>query len=673
MPSLSQLCATTGLPFLAWLSLLPLILYLNIGVHGATLREPQLWGNEPNAFRPSSQAPPPPSAAMLQALQYIQSLSKRTLHDPVINIDKPDVPEDDLEDLERVRAMLQLATPARTSSGMRDSRGEHRGEEDEGDGEEEKEDDKAQQWIQAVLSTLQQTEDQMSPQKTPHRESTHSLKSSHPLLTLSPAVEAKQEQEQWTGPGDYGRSLFDNQGVRRHHRKFPLLFEDKHGQDQPLKRTNENAEEQYTPQKLATLQSVFEELSRMPNSELKSDSKQQNTEDSEEGEESDRYREKKMVFDDILGDDEELMPLEERTEQVEEETHRREYNGGFGRGRDAQEQEDNVEDREDKRSSQLDLLETTKEKEDPDDLSRLVDYYLMKVLEKEQEQKRDQGKETEEKDSEDQEEEDEEDEEDSDREEERREDEEEESEERDKRRASLPQYTVDPQSLYQLIQISKKLQIPPEDILDLLESEGNRKLGKSWQRKPTQSKIPSLRYPGLYSTRKSPGTAPVYQRPLLQTSAPQMSSITQDILRILGLANMAKPNDKPLLRLNQYKSAPLALNYYMSERELPDYALSDTSRDQREADYDDTLGEDELASLLAAEMLAQRPRRSTQGVHDYFDQSVQSMPENRQSEQEETGESENDEETLLRILKYLNPESEDADETDINGKTVSGM
>lgn len=614
---------------------------------------------------------------MLQALQYIQSLSKRTLHNPVTNIDKPDVPEDDLEDLERVRTMLQLATPARASSGMPDSRGERRGEEEERDGEEEKEDDKAQQWIQAVLSTLQQTEDQMSPQKTPPREPTHSLKSSRPLFTLSPAVDVKQQQDEWTGAGDYGRSSWDNQGIRRHHRKFPLMLEDKDGQDQPLKRTNENAEEQYTPQKLATLQSVFEELSRMPNSELKADSKKQNTEDKEEGEENERYREKKMVFNDI-GDEEELTPLEERTEQVEEETRRHEYNGGFGRGRDKQEKEENDGDREDKRSNRLDLLE----KEDPDDFSRLVDFYLMKVLEKtEQEQKRDQGKENEEKDSEDQEEEDEEDEEDSDNEEERREDKEEErqedkeeeSEERDKRRASLPQYTVDPQSLYQLIQISKKLQVPPEDILDLLESERNRKLGKSWQRKPTKSQIPLLRYPSLYSTRKSQGTAPLYQQPLLQTSTPEMSSITQDILRILGLANMAKPKDKPLLRLNQYKSVPLALNYYMSERELPDYALSESSRDQREADYEDTLGEDELASLLAAEMLAQRPRRATP-VHNYFDQAVQSIPENRQPEREENGESENsDEETLLRILHYLNPESEDADEMDINGKIMAGM
>lgn len=665
MLSLPQLCATTGLPFLAWLSLLPLFLSLNTGVHGATLREPRLWVNEPNAFRPASQAPPPPSAAMLQALQYIQSLSKRTLHDPIANINNPDAPEDDPEDLEHVRAMLQLATPARTSSGMRDSRGE----EEERDGEQENEDDKAQQWIQAVLSTLQQTEDQMSPQKTPHREPTHSLTPTRPLFVLTPAVQVKQHDER-TGAEDYGRSSLDNQGVRRHHRKFPLMFEDKDGQDQPLKRTNENAEEQYTPQKLATLQSVFEELSRMPKPELKANSNQQNTEDSEEGEENEGYRQKKMVFDDLLGDMEEaLMPLEERTEQVEEETHRHEYNGGFGQGRDEQKKEDNDDKGQDKRSNRLDLLETTKD-ENPDDLSKLVDYYLMKVLEKteQEEQKRDQGRDKEEKDSEENEEEDGEDEDEGDRDEDRREDEEEESEERDKRMASLPQYKVDPQSLYQLIQISKKLQIPPEDILDLLESEGNRKLGKSWQRKPTQSQIPSLRYPSLYSTRKSPATAPLYQRPLLQTS--ETSSVTQDILRILGLANAAKPIDKSLLRLNQYKSAPLALNYYMSERELPDY---ENSRDQREADYDDTLGEDELANLLAAEMLAQRPRRASLGPYDYFDQAVQSIPENRQPEQEETRETENsDEETLLKILNYLNPESEDTDEMDINGK-MAGM
>ncbi|XP_072546764.1 secretogranin-2a [Salminus brasiliensis] len=651
MSSLPQLC-TTGLSLLASLSLLCLFLSLNIGVHGATLRESRLWGNEPNAFRPGSQAPPPPSAAMLQALQYIQSLSRRTLHDPVANIEKPAVPDDDLEDLESMRAMLQLASPARTSSATRDSRAEE---------EEEKEDDKAQQWLQAVLSTLQQTEDQISPLKTPHREPTHSLSPTRPRFMLSPA-EAKQQQDELTDD-DYERSLSsDNQGVRRNHRKFPLMFEDKDGQDQPLKRTNENAEEQYTPQKLATLQSVFEELSRMPDS--KADSKQKTTVN---GEDNDGYREKKMVFDNLAGDEEELVPLEERTEQVEEETRKHEFNGGFREDRKEQEEKERNAEEEDKRSNHSDSAEMDKV-EDPDDISRLVDYYLIKVLEKteQEEHKRDQEKENEEEGEEEEEEEDR----DRDREEERREEEEEEEEEdeeREKRRAAQPQYTVDPQSLYQLIQISKKLQIPPADILDLLESEGTKKHGKSWQRTPTQSQTPSLSYPSSYSTQRSPATA-LYQRP---HQTPETSSVTQDILRILGLVSAAKPNEKSGWRPNQYKPSP-ALNYYTAERELPDYAFSDTSRDQREADYDDAIGEDELASLLAAEMLAQRQRRATSGLRDYFDQAFQSTPENRQPEQEEAGEN-SDEETLLKILNYLNPESEDTDETDINGKTVPGM
>ncbi|KAL7849607.1 hypothetical protein SRHO_G00212300 [Serrasalmus rhombeus] len=588
---------------------------------------------------------------MLQALQYIQSLNQRTPHDPVTN-----------NDLNDVRTMLQLAVPEKTSTGRHNGRGE----EEERDGVEEKEEDKGQHWIQAVLNTLQQTDDQRTSLKTPYRATSNFFTPTHPLFPLSPASESKQQQHRQSDVMNYGRSMWANQGIRRRHRKFPLMFEDERGQNQPLKRSNENAE-QYTPQKLATLQSVFEELSRIVNS--KADSKQQDTEDgdgenSNEDEDDDEYREKKTVFEDVAGEEEELMPLEQKTEQEKEEAQGYKFNDGFGNGDEEQDKEGNdVEgDDEDERSNQSDVIEMEKVK-DPDDINRLVNYYLMKILENTgtEKQRRDQEKEKEQVEEEEEEEE-------SDREEETGEQEEEEDEQREKRRAAQLQYSVDPQSVYQLIQISKKLQIPSEDILDLLEDEETKKPDKSWQHTQAQSKTPSISYTSSYNTYKNPATT-VYQQPL---ETPEKTRVTQNILRILGLDNAAQPN-KSLLRPNQYKSA---LNYYIAERELPDYTFSENSRNQHEADYDDTVGEDELASYLAAEMFAERPRRAPlvleRTVQDYFAQDGKSMPEETQAEHKETAEN-SDEETLLRIMDYLNPESEDTDKTHINRNKMTGM
>uniref|UniRef100_A0AAY5EJ62 Secretogranin II n=1 Tax=Electrophorus electricus TaxID=8005 RepID=A0AAY5EJ62_ELEEL len=584
MPPLAWFCST-GLFLLSPLSLLSTLLCLHVGVHGATLWEPHQQDGSPDPPRPAFQAPPPPppSAAMLRALEHIQRLSQQAAH----GSDAGSVNAgEDPGDMERVRAMLQQVTPARPAAGMHSLRGEK----DKSSGQEEHEVDEGQKWIEEVLSRLLWASKPVTPQEAAHAARSHSVTpraTTHSLFSLSPPPGPTQEHNRQANA----------MGIRRHDRKFPLLFEDKEGQEQPLKRTNENAEEQYTPQKMATLQSVFEELSRIANS--KAYNKRQNGEDDESGntnEDYDWYREKKLAFEDGNGE-EELTPLEEQTELEEEETRRRQF----------READDEV-----KRSNQSDLLQMEKE-EEPDDVSKLVDYYLFKVLEKTEQEKQKR---------------------------------EEEDEQRDKeRRAAQLWYRGDSQPLYQLLKISQKLKIPPEDIVDLLESEENKNPDRLWQRRQGQSRTPSLRYPRPLGPHKDPAGV-LYRRP---PKTQEMSTITQDILRILGLASMAQPGNKSFLRPNQYKLTP-ALRYSLVEREIPDYVLSESGRDQPRADHDDAEHEDGLASYLVAELLAQRQRRASpeleQAVRDFLDDPGMSVSEKRQVEQEKTTED-SDEDTLF--------------------------
>ncbi len=291
---------------------------------------------------------------MLRALRYIQSLSQRTPTDPL--------DDERQQDMESVRSMLQLAAPARMDRGMEES--------------EEREKDKTQELLQAVLTTLQQTEEHMVPQKTSQKV----IAPSQPRYAIHPFPRPKQQLEVETSSENYGRTSWTNPDSRRRHRKFPIMFEDEEDQEQPLKRTNENAEEQYTPQKLATLQSVFEELSGI--SASKANSKREDAEEDDDND-NDLYRQRKMVLEDIMGTDE-WAPLEEQTETEEEERERH----GFNRNIEDDEQEEDEDGDDVKRFNQPDWFQIGKE-EEPEDIAKLLDYYLLQILEKkEQEQQK---------------------------------------------------------------------------------------------------------------------------------------------------------------------------------------------------------------------------------------------------------------------------------------------
>ncbi|XP_059389972.1 secretogranin-2a-like [Carassius carassius] len=593
--SSSSRCCATGVVTLPSLLLLPLFLSLVCGVQGATLREHRLSESEPVSYGPASQIRPPPSAEMLRALRYIQSLSQRTPPGPL------DDQQDTSDDMESVRSLLQLAAPARMDRGM-DERDEEK--------------DNTQELLQAVLTTLKQTEEQMVPQKTSQK----GIAPSQPRYTVQSFPRPKQQLEVETSAENYGRTSWTNPDKRRRHRKFPLVFKD---QEQPLKRTNEKAEEQYTPQKLATLQSVFEQLSGIAAS--KANSKREYGEE-DYNVDNDFYRQRRMVLEDIMGTDE-WAPLEEQSETEEEERERH----GFNRNLEDDEQEEEEDEEDDyvKRSNQPDWFQTRKE-EEPEDIAKLVDYYLLKILEnkKQEQQKKQEASKSEQE---------------SDREVERKDVDEDDGEEEDEEEREIkPMHSTFPESLSKIISISQKLRIPPEEVLELLHNEKQKDL----------LGIPKeLRTP--YTTPHKTFTAAPHRRPLEATEG---NSISQDIVNFLKLVNTAQQN-------NHRPAQPETSRYY-----------------ERKTSRDDNDEEDELANYLALKMFEHGQRRARlaplrdedQPVYErgyYFDKSTaQKRPANH--ENAVTGLDNN---TMLQILRYLDPEGDDADEIDSEGKTVPEM
>ncbi|XP_033978134.1 secretogranin-2 [Trematomus bernacchii] len=538
MPSLP-----TGKPFLICCThfiFLFVFLFASSHVRGASLRqrgsESQRGGGGGGGGGDFLQSP---NDDMLKALEFIESLRQRSGTSTGYDVD----------DAEKLRAMLRLAPK----------------EEEEDEEDDEGREDKSEELLQAVLSTLQETE--QASKQTP----------------LRPRVQ--------------------QHGIKPH-RKMPLMFEDEEegeGDEEeegeegpdlaPFKRTNENVEGKYTPQNLATLQSVFDELDKMTSVKTK-----RQEEEEEDDEDEDMFNVRNVAYDDEGGD---LADWGEGEEVKQEEDRRTDYD---------EEADDDEKDN-----------YPVKRSRDTDEVANLVDYYLLKVLEKTEEEEHKREIEEEEKKRE-----------------------EEEKKKRD---------TMDPRTIYQLIQISQKYQIPPEDLVDMLNT------GET-----TEPRKPSPVSPK--KTHKFPEET-FFNRRFPERQKTPEERRTEEILSILGLGG---DEDKTPVR-KQYSSYSSPSS---QRRPLPSGTLRD--------DYDDTLDEDELAAYLAAQMLVRYPinrnrnnkvsqkREEPSGagsferaMQAYFDQMDSGRKERRHTEDEDEEDKTKgfDNEAVMKLMSYLSPDTEE--------------
>ncbi|XP_026174534.1 secretogranin-2a [Mastacembelus armatus] len=630
MPSLLEIF-TKDKPFLICFAnlLLILLFFSSSAIHAASLREHRLRGSEPDSQ--SGNVHHAPNTDMLKALEYIESLRQRT--GPDYQQHAP-LSASHMDDAEKLRAMLRLASNPMQSK-------------DEDEEEEKGREDKSEELLQAVLSTLQQTEKASKPD------------------SLQPSTE--------------GIAMKQKQHGIIPHKKLPLMFEDEEEgegdvqeedegpnmeHENPFKRTNENVEEKYTPQNLATLQSVFDELDKLTNIKNmeKREDEEDDMEEEDEGEDDHMPNMRNVAYDDIGGDLADWGPLQEQEEEEEEEEKERDNKREVDRGLDYVDGNDEEADEDDEEEDDENYL--IKRSKHPDDVANLVDYYLLKVLEKseEEEQKREI---------------------------------EEEEKKRAERRVAQTQHrgNIDPRAIYQLIQISQKYQIPPEDLMDMLrtgETINQDKSPKTNKMASTQNKVSQI---SLKKTQKIPQVE-FYNRRLPDRQKSPEELRTEEILNILGLGSVE--DQAPVRKQKQHKSLLSRLHTqpmgHLGESTPTQRRLPSSLKDN----YDDTMDEDELAAYLAAQMLAQYPNTMysnkasqkrdeagpsmtgsfEQAIQDYFYQmdSDKNSNEKRQPEDDDKGSETQmqgfDNEAVIKLLSYLNPETE---ENDTDAKTAQGI
>ncbi|XP_028328673.1 secretogranin-2b [Gouania willdenowi] len=493
----------------------------------------------------------PPGSDLMKALEYIENLKQR-------NGGRPDPV--DYDEVEKFKVLLQLAT-----------------QQDGTPGERQRPDITADHLMKALLRSLQ---DQMDKDaKLMPSTATRNDRRTHRHRT-------KDTEVPEGSPADYSN-------YPRPHKKYPLMFEDEENTE-ASKRATEDLDEQYTPQSLANLRSIFDELGRM--SSLGPNKRGAfGEDDDEDDDEEDGMSMKNPAYEDVAGG-EDWVPMEERqeTEEMVNRSH--------------EEMERALEEQEDSEREEMQRQADQDQEEAADD-TKLVDYYLLKVLEmSDQTQKRDQTGE--------------------------------------QRKRLIRPSIVDPRTVKELLGLSLKLHVPPQDLIDMLLTEELRKLHRDPQTasRYTTGQTPKIRY---FSHRL----------PLKSKPAPEDMD-REDFLDIIGvetISNQYPVVQRPLKTPQSSDRIPVVSNagaspgpvkipapsgrrenLFLSELNKMPLKRQADSADDDEGDGD---VEDEVTTYLAAKILTEYPngisKRDTQAqlrgqfpyeqyeraVKDYLDQA----------------------------------------------------
>lgn len=460
--------------FGAVLLLVHLILLVS-GAEAASFQRNQLLQKDPDLRLENVQKFPSPE--MIRALEYIEKLRQQAHREES---------SPDYNPYQGISVPLQLKENSEESHLAESSRDAL--SEDE--------------WARIILEALRQAENEPQSTRKENKPFALSPEKSFPVDTAD-----DYETQQWPE-----RKL--------KHVRFPLMYEE-NSRENPFKRTNEIVEEQYTPQSLATLESVFQELGKLtgPNNQKRErvDEEQKLYTDDED----DVYKTNNIAYEDVVGG-EDWSPIEEKIEtQAQEEV------------RDSKENTEKNEqiNEEMKRSGQLGLQDEDSQKESkdqlPEDASKVITYLrrLVNAVGNGRPQNGQNGD----------------------------------------RAARLLEKPIDSQAIYQLIEISRNLQIPPEDLIEMLKvgekPNGLVELEQDLELPVDPDDVPEAdidRPDMLQSKLLSKGGYPKVPGRGMTEALPEGLSV-EDILNLLGMENAA--NQKPSYFPNQYNQDKALLRF----------------------------------------------------------------------------------------------------------------
>ncbi|KAF1563947.1 UNVERIFIED_CONTAM: Secretogranin-2, partial [Eudyptes pachyrhynchus] len=596
-------------------------------VDAASFQQHQLLQKDPDYVMKNLQRFPNPD--MIKALEYIEDLRKQT------NKGESSPDYNSYQSVPYLLQQKESKDQVHLPDNVRDSLTE-----DES------------QWVKVMLEALRQAEKESKV--GPKENKPYGLSSDNNFPAgVTDDYEAYKWPERW-----------------QKYLKMPLGHYEDSSRDSPFKRTNEIVEEQYTPQSLATLESVFQELGKMagPGNHKKErlDEDQKLYTDDED----DVYKVNNIAYEDVVGG-EDWNPIEEKVEsQTQEEI------------KDSKEEIDKHEeeiDDEMKRSGKLSFLEDEIRRDNKDqmsqDVSKLMNYYLKRLMGGAANRKLRTGGELEK-----------------------------------KRAPTFLDKQLDPQSIAQLIEISRNLQIPPEDLIDMLKAGEKKQLQGERLEAEQEAEFPEdLDEIAETNLGQSDIFKNNVKQPLnvIPENLPEDLNI-EDIVSLLGTDNLANQNPSYLLnRLTQENDLP-RLSYIprrLKGHPFPKAAwMNDLERRQMEyeklneqdeeladylakvlAKYPDVINTNQMkrVPVPASESDLQEDDRLEQAIREHLSQlgpqeaaKLASLSK-RLSVAGETDDTQNrqylDEDMLAKVLEYLKQEKSELERDHITKRAMENM
>ncbi|NXN61130.1 SCG2 protein, partial [Rynchops niger] len=613
---------------------LTLFFVLICWVDAASFQQHQLLQKDPDYVMKNLQRFPNPD--MIKALEYIEDLRKQT------NKGESSPDYNSYQSVPYLLQQKESKDQVHLPDNVRDSLTE-----DES------------QWVKVMLEALRQAEKESKV--GPKENKPYGLSSDNSFPAgVTEDYEAYKWPERW-----------------QKYLKMPLGHYEDSSRDSPFKRTNEIVEEQYTPQSLATLESVFQELGKMAGPSNHKTERLDEDQKLYTDDEDDVYKVNNIAYEDVVGG-EDWNPIEEKVEsQTQEEI------------KDSKEEIDKHEeeiDDEMKRSGKLSFLEDEIRRDNKDqmseDVSKLMNFYLKRLMGGAANRKLRTGGELEE-----------------------------------KRAPTFLDKQLDPQSIAQLIEISRNLQIPPEDLIDMLKAGEKKQLQSERLEAEQEAEFPedlneiaetNLGQSDVFKNNVNSKNGYMKQ-PLnvIPENLPEDLNI-EDIVSLLGTDNLANQNPSYLLnRLNQENDLP-RLSYIprrLKGHPFPKAAwMNDLER--RQMEYEKLNEKDEELADYLAKVLAKYPEvintnqmkrvpvpasesdlqeddRLEQAIREHLSQlgpqeaaKLASLSK-RLSMAGETDDTQNrqypDEDMLAKVLEYLKQEKSELERDHITKRAMENM